>query len=156
MRELKGDTKGAIKAMQMAIEAGAPNGENTAWCIVQLGNLYLNSSRLAEAESAYRAALRRFPNYIHGYAGLAKVAAARMEFEPAVEYYQKAIERVPAPEFLIGLSAVYGKMGKPAEAETQLQLVSNIKKVYEANGVYMDAEIKQMMQKAGIQTTTTP
>jgi len=156
MRELKGDTKGAIKAMQMAIEAGAPNGENTAWCIVQLGNLYLNSSRLAEAESAYRAALRRFPNYIHGYAGLAKVAAARMEFEPAVEYYQKAIERVPAPEFLIGLSAVYGKMGKPAEAQTQLQLVSNIKKVYEANGVYMDAEIKQMMQKAGIQTTTTP
>ena len=65
-------------------------------------------------------------------------------------------ETVPAPEFLIGLSAVYGKMGKPAEAETQLQLVSNIKKVYEANGVYMDAEIKQMMQKAGIQTTTTP
>jgi len=39
---------------------------------------------------------------------------------------------------------------------SQLQLVSNIKKVYEANGVYMDAEIKQMMQKAGIQTTTTP
>ncbi len=65
-------------------------------------------------------------------------------------------ETVPAPEFLIGLNAVYGKMEKPAEAETQLQLVSNIKKVYEANGVYMDAEIKQMMQKAGIQTTTTP
>jgi tetratricopeptide (TPR) repeat protein len=147
MRELKGDTKGAIKAMQMAIQAGAPNGENTAWCIVQLGNLYLNSAHLSEAESAYHAALRRFPEYIHAYAGLARVAAARNEFDHAVQYYQKAIERVPMPEFLIGLSAVYRKMGKLAEASAQLQLVSNIKKVYEANGVEMDAEIQQMMAR---------
>src|SRR5262245_41275638 len=145
MRELKGDTKGAIKAMQMAIQAGAPNGENTAWCIVQLGNLYLNTAHLSEAESAYHAALRRFPDYIHAYAALAKVAAARKDFDDAVEYYNKAIERVPMPEFLIGLSAVYQKMGKPAEASAQLQLVSNIKKAYEANGVSMDAEIQQMM-----------
>src|SRR4029453_1478680 len=65
IRELKGDTKGAVQAMQMAIQAGAPDAENTAWCIVQLGNLYLGSSRLAEAEAAYRAALRRFPDYVH-------------------------------------------------------------------------------------------
>lgn len=153
MRELKGDTEGAIKAMEMAIQAGAPDAENTAWCIVQLGNLYLGGSRLADAETAYHAALRRFPNYVHAYAGLAKVATARKQYESAVEYYQKAIDSVPAPEFLIGLSAVYQKMGKPAEAQAQLQLVSNIKKVYEANGVSMDAEIQQMMEKAGIQRT---
>lgn len=152
MRELKGDTKGAIQAMEMAVQAGAPDAENTAWCIVQLGNLYLNSSRLAEAETAYRAALRRFPNYVHAYAGLAKVAAARQEFDSAAGYYQKAIDAVPMPEFLIGLSAVYQKEGKRTEAEAQLQLVSNIKRVYEANGVSMDAEIRQMMEKAGLTT----
>ena len=32
---------GAIQAMKMAIDSGAPNAENTAWCMVQLGNLYL-------------------------------------------------------------------------------------------------------------------
>lgn len=151
MRELKGDTEGAIQAMNMAIQAGAPDAENTAWCIVQLGNLYLNSRRPAQAEIAYHAALRRFPGYVHAYAGLGKVSAARKDYGSAVDFYQRAIEAVPAPEFLIGLTAVYQKMGKTEEARAQLQLVSNIKKVYEANGVSMDAEIQQMMEKAGIE-----
>ena len=68
-----------------------------------------------------------------------------------VDYYLKAIEAVPAPEFLIGISSVYPKMGKPEEAKAQLQLVSNIRKVYEANGASMDPEILQMMEKAGIE-----
>lgn len=151
MRELKGDTEGAIQAMDMAIQAGAPDAENTAWCIVQLGNLYLNSSRPAEAEIAYRAALRRFPGYVHANSGLARVAASRKDYVAAAEYYQKAIDTIPMPEFLIGLSAVYKKMGKEAEAQDELRLVSNIKRVYEANGVSMDAEIRQMMEKAGIE-----
>jgi tetratricopeptide (TPR) repeat protein len=70
MRQLKGDSEGAIQAMEMAIQAGAPNAENTAWCIVQLGHLYLGSGRAAEARMAYEAALKRFPNYIHARAGL--------------------------------------------------------------------------------------
>jgi tetratricopeptide (TPR) repeat protein len=150
MRELKGDIPGAIRAMQMAIQAGAPDAENTAWCIVQLGNLYLASSKLPEAEVAYRAALRRFPNYVHAYAGLARVSAFRNDYASAVASYQEAIDTVPMPEFLIELSAVYTKMGKPAEAQTQLDLLSTIQKVYEANGVAMDAEIEQLMEKAGI------
>jgi len=150
VRELKGDTQGAIRVMEMAIQAGAPDAENTAWCIVQLGNLYLNSAHPAQAEIAYRAALRRFPGFVHANAGLAKVAAVRKDYDAAVQYYQKAIDTVPMPEFLIGLSSVYQKLGKPAEARAQLDLVSNIKKVYEANGVSMDAEIQQMMDKAGI------
>jgi tetratricopeptide (TPR) repeat protein len=150
MRELKGDTQGAIQAMEMAIQAGAPDAENTAWCVVQLGNLYMNNGHPAHAEIAYRGALRRFPGYVHANAGLAKVAAARKDYDAAVQYYQKAIDSVPMPEFLIGLSSVYQKMGKTAEARAQLDLVSNIKKVYEANGVSMDAEIQQMMDKAGI------
>jgi tetratricopeptide (TPR) repeat protein len=152
IRELKGDTDGAIQAMLMAVQAGAPDAENTAWCIVQLGNLYLGRSRFDEAEMAYRAALHRFPDYVHAYGGLARAAAARKEYQTAADYYEKAIDRVPMPEFLIGLGAVYQQMGKPDQARAQLQLVSNIKKVYEANGVSMDAEIKQMMEKAGFKS----
>jgi tetratricopeptide (TPR) repeat protein len=150
MRELKGDRAGAIQAMEMAIQAGAPDGENTAWCIVQLGNLYLGDSHPLDAETAYHAALKRFPNYVHAYAGLAKVSAARKDYDSAVKYYQKAIDSVPMPEFLIGLCSVYRKMGKAVEAQAQLDLLSHIKKVYEANGVAMDTEIRQMMERAGI------
>src|SRR6185295_8816690 len=66
LRELTGDTEGAIQAMQMAIDSGAPDAENTAWCLVQLGNLFLNSGRLPDADTQYRLALTRFPNYVHG------------------------------------------------------------------------------------------
>jgi tetratricopeptide (TPR) repeat protein len=151
MRELKGDTEGAIQAMDMVIQARAPDAENTAWCIVQLGSLYWSRGRPAKAEVAYRAALRRFSKYVHTYAGLAKVAASRKDYHGAVDYYLKAIEAVPAPEFLIGISSVYPKMGKPEEAKAQLQLVSNIRKVYEANGASMDAEVRQITEKAGIE-----
>src|SRR5215471_14086785 len=103
IRELKGDSDGAIHAMKMAIQAGAPDAENTAWCIVQLGNLYLGRGQPSTAEVAFRAALRRFPKYVHAYSGLAKVAAARKDYDLAVDYYQKAVEVMPSPEFLIGL-----------------------------------------------------
>ena len=76
-RELTGDIEGAIQTMRMAIEAGAPDGENTAWCMVQLGNLYLSDQRYAEAEQEYQMALSRFPMYVHAQAGFGRLAAAR-------------------------------------------------------------------------------
>src|SRR5207245_5236794 len=50
IRELNGHTEGAIEAMTMAVDSGAPDAENTAWCMVQLGNLYLNGCRFAQAD----------------------------------------------------------------------------------------------------------
>jgi tetratricopeptide (TPR) repeat protein len=141
LRELNGDIEGAIQAMQMAIDAGAPDGENTAWCMVQLGTLYLNSGRLAEADREYRMALTHFPNYIHAYAGLAKVAVAQKDFATATHYYQKAIDGVPLPEFLIALGEAYDRMGKPDDARQQYALVQAIQKIYRATGVNMDLEM---------------
>jgi tetratricopeptide (TPR) repeat protein len=139
LRELTGDIIGAEKAMQMAIDAGAPDAENTAWCIVQLGNLYLSSGRASEAYQAYRAALGRFPDYIHAYAGLAKVAVAKRDFEEAVRHYEKAIWSVPLPEFLINLGELYLRMGRRADAQRQFETVDAIQKIYRSNGVAADA-----------------
>jgi len=141
MRELHGDTEGAIQAMQMAIDAGAPDAENTAWCMVQLANLYLNSGRLAEAERANRMALVRFPNYVHALAGLARVAVAQKDFSAAARYYKQAADTVLLPEFLIALGEVYEHMNKPAEAAQQFELVRAIQKIYRSNGVNTDLEM---------------
>src|SRR5262245_46248153 len=130
IRELHGDIDGAIQAMQMAIDAGAPDAENTAWCMVQLANLYLNSGRIAEADRANRMALVRFPNYVHALAGLARVAVAQKDYIAASKYYQQAADAVPLPEFLIGLGEVYEQMNKPAEAAQQFELVRAIQKIY--------------------------
>jgi tetratricopeptide (TPR) repeat protein len=141
MRELHGDVTGAIAALEMAIRAGGPGSENTAWCIVQLGNLYLNSSRTAEAEAAYRAALGQFPSYVHALAGLARVAVAQKQLHAAANYYRQAIDRVPLPEFLIGLGETYLVLGKKAEGLAQFDLVSAIEDLQRRNGVEVDFEL---------------
>jgi len=42
-RWVMGDAEGAISIMQRAIDAGSPAPENTAWCLVDLGNLYFKT-----------------------------------------------------------------------------------------------------------------
>jgi tetratricopeptide (TPR) repeat protein len=99
----------------------------------------LSSGRASEAYQAYRAALGRFPDYIHAYAGLAKVAVAKRDFEEAVRHYEKAIRSVPLPEFLISLGQLYMRMGRTADAQRQFGTVDAIQKIYRSNGVAADA-----------------
>lgn len=141
LRELMGDVEGAESAMRMAVEAGAPDAENTAWCIVQLGNLYLNSGRAELAELAFNAALERFPNYVHALAGLARVHVSRGKFESAADLYQRAAQRVPLPEFLIGLAEVYERTGQKTEASRQHELLTAIEEIYRANDVQIDGDL---------------
>jgi|KBSMisStaDraftv2_1062788.scaffolds.fasta_scaffold20101_7 pentatricopeptide repeat protein len=141
IRELMGDVPGAIQAMKMAVESGAPNAENTAWCMVQLGNLYLNDGQMNRAEEQYQQALIRFPNYAHAVAGLAKVASASGDLASAVEHYKLAMDRIPLAEFAIGLGDVYERMGKHEEAKAQFDLVDAIQELYRSNGVSVDIEL---------------
>ena len=141
MRELMGDVPGAIEAMKMALESGAPNAENTAWCMVQLGNLYLNDGQLKAAEEQYQQALIRFPDYAHAAASLARVAAARGDLALAVEQYKLAMDRIPLAEFAVGLGEVYERMGRKDDAKAQFDLVDAIQELYRSNGVSIDIEL---------------
>jgi tetratricopeptide (TPR) repeat protein len=135
VREIMGDLTGAIQAMKMAIDSGAPNAENTAWCMVQLGILYLRDGRLNEAEEQFQRALVRFPEYAHAFAGLARVATAREDFVLAEQHYRRAMDRIPLPEFATGLAKVYERMGRNKDAKAQHDLVHAIEQLYRANGV---------------------
>ncbi len=141
LRELNGDIEGAVQAMKMAIDSGAPEAENTAWCMVQLGNLYLIGGQRNSAEIQYRMALARFPNYVHAFAGLAKLAVAEGDYTKAIEFYQRAIAGIPLPEFLIALGEVYDHLGKTVEAQQQYATVKAIQQMYRSNGVNMDLEM---------------
>ena len=44
-RFLSGDMPGAIDIMKRAIAAGSPSSENTAWCLVELGHLYMKNGQ---------------------------------------------------------------------------------------------------------------
>jgi tetratricopeptide (TPR) repeat protein len=141
VRELHGDVDGAIEAMQRAVQAGGPNAENTNWTRVQLGNLYFNSGQLVEAETQYNQALAFYPDYVHAIASLARVHAARGEYDQAIKLYIDATNRIPLPEYVIALGDVYKAAGHGQEAERQYNLIGVMDRLYAANGVDTDLEI---------------
>jgi tetratricopeptide (TPR) repeat protein len=139
-RELLGDTKGAIAAMGLAVEAGEGTVEPQAWTLVQLGNLYFNDGRLASASRAYREALERFPGYVHAEAALARVAAARRRFSEAIARYRRVVEVLPLPQYEGALGDVLKLAGKQAEAREAFGAVDAIQQLFAANGVRTDLE----------------
>src|SRR5438132_863414 len=141
LRELHGDVAGAIEAMRLAIQAGAPTGEAAAWSDVQLGNLYLAIGDLDAAERAYERSLKRVDAYAHGHAGLARVRAARGELDAAATLYERATARLPLPEYVGALGDVYARLGDPAAAEREYALVDVERRLLIANGVRADVDL---------------
>lgn len=141
IRELHGDVPGAMDAMQRAVQAGGPNAENTNWTRVQLGYLYFNSGRLAEAETQFNEALAYYPGYVYAIAGLGRVRAAQGNPQEAIKLMNQAVGIMPMPEFVITLGDLYQVTGQTKAADQQYKLVATIEKLYQVNGVDLDLEI---------------
>jgi len=134
-RELHGDIGGAIEAMRLAVGASRPTGETAAWVRSQLAHLYFNTNALDVAESQYEAALDTFPGYVHALAGLARVAAARGDYDKAIELYTEVIARQPIVEYVTALGDLYRAASRGEEAQRQYDLVTAIDSLYRANGI---------------------
>jgi tetratricopeptide (TPR) repeat protein len=139
-RELLGDPRGAIAAMQRAVEAGAGTQEPLAWTLVQLGNLYFDTGRLHPADQAYRRALFVFPRYVHAEAALGRLAASRGRYHAAIRLYQRAVERLPLPQYEGALGDVLRLAGRDAQAQEAYGAVGAIGRLLQANGVRTELE----------------
>jgi tetratricopeptide (TPR) repeat protein len=139
-RELLGRPWAAIAAMKLAVEAGAGTGEPASWALVQLGNLYYDTGRLAPAERSYREALVRFSGYVHAEAALGRVAAARGRYDAAARLYGRAVAKLPLPQYEAALGDVLTLAGKAAEAERAYAVVDATEKLLRANGVRTELE----------------
>ena len=140
IRELYGDTKGAIEAMDMAVASGAPNRENTAWCQVQLGHLYFNEGNYEMAEREYQVALKHLPKYVHGLAGLARLKVAENKLNEGRRLYEEVVAAMPLPEYVIALGDLYERVGEKELAKRQYDLVLALQELYRANGVDTEME----------------
>ena len=122
-RFLAGDMPGAVEIMQRAISAGSPSAENTAWCLVELGHLYLKSGHSADAEKAYQAAITTFPGYHPAYAGLGKAQAVRGEVKQAIASYERAQASTPLPDYAAALYDLYHASGDEKNAQKERDLI---------------------------------
>ena len=113
----------AIDLMKQAIEAGAHSPENTAWCLVDLGNLYFKTGDIDQAAQSYAQAAKTFPGYHAAQAGLGRVRAARGNYAEAIAAYRKAQGSVPLPEYTAALEELYILSHQPEEAQKQRELI---------------------------------
>ncbi len=140
--ELRGDLETAELMWRNALSTDSGRRpENTAWARVQLGNFYFNIGKIGPAEDEYERALKTFPDYVHALAGLAKVQAARSDYDGAASLYERVVDRYPIPEYVIALGDVHLVAGREDGAEKQYDLVAAIDRLYEANGVNTDLQM---------------
>jgi tetratricopeptide (TPR) repeat protein len=140
-RELHGDLDGAVQAMRLAVSAGGGSPENLAYVDSLLGKLEIDRGDYAAARQAYREALAADPAYPPASAGLARVAAAQGHLNQAIERYREVVDRLPLPEYVIGLGEAEIAAGREAAARRDLALVGVEAGLLRSAGVNVDAEL---------------
>ncbi|MEA2141730.1 MAG: hypothetical protein QOI64_160 [Solirubrobacteraceae bacterium] len=140
LRELRGDLRGARRAIRLAAESGAATPENAAYIQTLLGDLELGQGRPAAAQRAYDEALRRFPGHVRAQAGSARVAAARGDLPAAIRMLRRVVERLPLPEYSIALGEAELAAGRRAAARRDLALVRAQEQLLRGAGVDTDVE----------------
>jgi tetratricopeptide (TPR) repeat protein len=140
-RELHGDLSGELQAMRLAVSAGGESPENVGYVQTLVGQLELESGNYAAARRAYRAALAGDPGYPAAIAGLARVEAGRGDYEAAIARYHKVVQRIPLPEYVIGLGETQEAAGRMAAARASYTLVGAEARLLRANGVNTDVDL---------------
>lgn len=148
LREIYGDYPGAIEAMKLAVDAGAPGDEATEWSRIQLGHLYENVGDLQNAGMQYQIALEERPGFMHAFAGMARLALATKDYNKAIEYYQKAAKDANEGAFQEEMATVYMLAGnKEKAAELTNKVIKDLDKNAKAAnndesiGHYSDKEL---------------
>jgi tetratricopeptide (TPR) repeat protein len=126
-RELQGDLDGAIQAMQMAAKAtDARDPEAQAWYASQLGELYLRTGKLDDADREFRRSSFIFPDYLIAMVGMGKVKAARGDHADALPIYLQQLKRTPTLDLAARIGDVYRHEGNVAQAEHYFQLAEDL------------------------------
>jgi tetratricopeptide (TPR) repeat protein len=154
-RELLGRPEAAIEAMELALDAAGPQGEPTAWALVELGKLHFGVGRTDEAGRAFRAALVALPDYGTAYEWLARVEAARGRHARAIALQRRAVANVPLPHRVAQLGDLLAAAGRPEAAREQFALVAAIDRLQTANGVRTDLETALFRTDHGIRLRET-
>jgi len=144
LRFIRGDAQGASELMRSAVKMALASRlppENIAWSECQLGEELYKTGELKNAEAAYQDALAVYPGYYRALAGLAAVREAQTRYAEAIELYQKALAVVPYPIYVAALGDVYARVGRPAEAKKQYDLVEFIGRLSAINKVLYNREL---------------
>ena len=119
-RELTGHADAARRLLRSAVKQVAHRDdlprEQVAWFYYRLGELELRTGNLDSAESSYRRGLDVFPEDYRILGGLARLAAARGQWQSAIDYGSRAIATQLDPATLGTISEAYAAIGDTVQA----------------------------------------
>ncbi len=141
LRELHGDTPGAVEAMRQAEAAGAGQPFDVATVATFLGDLEFNQGHIQTAATAYRRALRLQPDLVLAQLGEARVDAARGATRRAIVSLERLTRRIPLPAAVTLLGDLQELDGRVADASRSFELVRTIGKLQQASGQVTDLEM---------------
>jgi tetratricopeptide (TPR) repeat protein len=126
-RELQGNLRGALEAIQLAADSTTPHDhEARAWYVSHVGELHLRLRNLDDADREFRHAAFIFPGYPFARIGQGKVLALRGDREAALSIFLEQFARTPTLELAARIGDLHKAGGNLAEAERFFQLAEEI------------------------------
>jgi tetratricopeptide (TPR) repeat protein len=118
--ELTGSADAARRLLRGAIQKVAHRTdlprEQVAWFHYRLAELELRTGNLDSADAAFRRGLQVFPDDYRILGGLARLSAARSQWQAAIDYGNRAIAVQLDPATLGTISESYAALGDTAHA----------------------------------------
>ena len=141
LRELNGDLRGAVTAMQQARAAGSTTSYDVALVESLLGDLMLERGEVDAAGRSYDDAARTSPDLVAARLGQARVRAAQGDVAGAVTALDELATRRPTVDGLTLLAELQRLGGDTAAADETAQLVRSVAALQEASGQVVDLEM---------------
>lgn len=118
---LQGDMETAVEWLDMAIDAGSMRDpESTAWCFVDLGDIFRHRGQSDSALAAADRALKMLPEYVPALVLKARTLAAEGELEAAIASYDAALSHLPTVDSLVEQAELLRKLGRSKEASVRM------------------------------------
>ncbi len=140
LREIYGDVEGSIEAMDMAVKAGYPGYESTAWARYTLGKIYEDYGDLSNAEMHYSIVLQERPNYAFALNGLASVEMKKGNAEKAEKLVNESITIIPEVSFYENLAQIYKATKRTDKSVKTANTIIKMMAEDEASGHKMDLD----------------
>ncbi len=115
LREIYGDVDGAIEAMEMAVKAGYPGYESTAWARLTLGEIHQRYGNKEAARKQYETILKERPNYPFAIAALGDLALDAKDYPKAEKLLKEAAGIIPEVGYYMSLAKLYKATGRQEE-----------------------------------------
>ena len=151
LRELHGDTEGAIAAMRLAADAEPHGRSGRSWALLKLGELYLGSAKPDTAAYLFEGILEEDPDFSPALAALGHVALVRGEADEAIRQLEMARTLRPGGAIDELLVEAYLAAGDEARADEAAVRVHQSLIAARAMGERVDMEEADLLADQGRQ-----